>query len=406
MNKRRVLYGLATVPPLVLLSVCAYKALQRKRHSLPWNYDVYLSFRGPDTRSCFVDFLYTSLVAAGVHVFRDNDALPVGEEIGPELLRAIRSCRIVIPIISEQYAQSKWCLRELVEIMDCHKEHGISVFPVFYKVELYDIRSGSGNFEEALSKHMRVWPDEVAGWRKALTMVTGLKGWISQITANGNEAELVKIVVGRVLSELKTTGIERLPLFPILMSNHHIRSWYHHHLEKRRLHSQVFLAFRRCDTRDSFAAYLHIKLVAAKIRVFYDDDTSLLGKFILEELMNTIEHSKISIPIISQNFTSSRWCLRELECMVKCNKTKGQKILPIFYKVNPWDMKHMSPCFEVDFRKHKENYPNECEGWKRAFKEVASFKGWESEKIANGHESELVKLVVGEVSRLLKNSQT
>jgi len=60
---------------------------------------VFLSFRGGDTRTGFTDFLYNSLVAAGVHVFRDDDALPVGKKIGPEILWAIRSCRIAIPIV-------------------------------------------------------------------------------------------------------------------------------------------------------------------------------------------------------------------------------------------------------------------------------------------------------------------
>ncbi|KAK3433700.1 hypothetical protein EUGRSUZ_D01000 [Eucalyptus grandis] len=109
--------------------------------------------------------------------------------------------------------------------------------------------------------------------------------------------------------------------------------------EKRRLRQcQVFLAFRGCDTRYGFAAYLYISLVAAKIRVFYDDDMCIVGKIISDELINAIEHCKISTPILYPNFTSSPWCLHELESMVICKKTKGQKILPIFYNVNPSDV--------------------------------------------------------------------
>lgn len=410
MNKRKALYGLAAVPPLVPLSVYAYKALQRKRCAAPRNYDVFLNFRGPNTRTGFIDFLYSSLVAAGFHVFRDHDTLPIGEEIELELLQAIRSCRIAIPIISEQYFESNWCLRELTEIMNCSVKHDTSVFPIFYKVDVVDIRRLHDNFGEALLKpEIQGRREDVTKWEKALRDVTYIRGWVSQTIANGNEGELVKIVVARVLNELKPTWIERLPLFPIWMSNHHISSLYHYYLkEKRRLRQcQVFLAFRGCDTRYGFAAYLYISLVAAKISVFFDDDMSIVGKVISDELINAIEHCKISIPILSPNFTSSQWCLRELESMVICKKTKGQKILPIFYKVNPSDVRNFSLSFESNFFIHEERFGRDCsERWKHALKEVGSFKGWESEKIANGHEAVLVKQVVEEVLRLLKNPQT
>lgn len=410
MMKRKALYGLATVPPLVPLSVYAYRALQRKRCAVPHNYDVFLNFRGPDTRTGFVDFLYSSLVAAGVHVFRDNDALPFGEEIGPELLWAIRNCRIAIPIISEQYFESKWCLRELTEIMNCYKNGGISVFPIFYKVDVVDVRHQRNNFGETLLKQeIQGGREEPREWKYALRYVTDIRGWTSKTIANGNEGELVKIVVARVLSELKTTWIEWLPMFPILMSNHHLRSLYHYYSkDKRRLRQcQVFISFRSCDTRYGFAAYLNISLVAAKIRVFYDDDTSLVGREMGSELFNAIEECKISIPIISENFASSTFCLRELEHMLSYKARKRQRILPIFYKVNPSDVRNLSSLFGDHFRKHEERYGRGiCERWKNALKEVGSYKGWESEKIANGHEAVLVKQVVKEVSRLLKNSQT
>lgn len=140
---------------------------------------------------------------------------------------------------------------------------------------------------------------------------------------------------------------------------------------------------------------------------FFDDDMSIVGKVISDELINAIEHCKISIPILSPNFTSSQWCLRELESMVICKKTKGQKILPIFYKVNPSDVRNLSLSFESNFFIHEERFGRDCsERWKHALKEVGSFKGWESEKIANGHEAVLVKQIVEKVLRLLKNPQT
>jgi hypothetical protein len=36
---------------------------------------VFLSFRGEDTRKNFTDHLYTALVQAGIHTFRDDDEI-------------------------------------------------------------------------------------------------------------------------------------------------------------------------------------------------------------------------------------------------------------------------------------------------------------------------------------------
>ncbi|KAI6704195.1 hypothetical protein NL676_013331 [Syzygium grande] len=43
--------------------------------------------------------------------------------------------------------------------------------------------------------------------------------------------------------------------------------------------------------------------------------------------------------------------------------------------------------------------------WEQALKEVGSFRGWESQKIANGHEAKLVQQIVKDVLELLKNPE-
>lgn len=81
-------------------------------------YDVFLNFRGRDTRHDFTDFLYDRLVDAGVNTFRDEEKLPVGDVISDRLEHAINNSELYIPIFSRNYASSKWCLRELKLIMD------------------------------------------------------------------------------------------------------------------------------------------------------------------------------------------------------------------------------------------------------------------------------------------------
>ncbi|KAF8031919.1 hypothetical protein BT93_D0974 [Corymbia citriodora subsp. variegata] len=412
----------------------------------PQHYDVFLSYGEGDSQTGFNDFLYNSLVAAGVHVFRHDDALPAGKQIGPEILWAIRSCRIAIPVISEQYAQSNWCLSELTEIMDCHRHYGKLVFPIFYKLNVLDVRDRVGIFADALrTLEKQHSSEETQKWQEVMASAARIKGWISNTIRNGHEGELVKMVVERILSKLKTTWIERLPMSPILMSNYYIRSVHHCFLQKTRSESkcQVFVAFRGPDTRFGLAAYLCISLEAAGIRVFDDNDPLLIGTDIDNEIYNAIDCCKIAIPILSKNYAASVWCLNELDQMVECKRRKGLKILPIFYKVEPSQVQELSHSFQEDMCKHKKQVDGYTyERWERALREVgSSSNGLISEKISNGyllspfptknfnlillsetsyttssllqfylaidrHEGVLVKRVVKDISRLLNNPQT
>ncbi|XP_030456116.1 disease resistance protein RPV1-like [Syzygium oleosum] len=168
------------------------------------DHEVFLSFRGKDTRKGFSDHLYTSLVNSGIHVFRDDNELHVGEEIGPELLCSITQSKIAIPIISENYASSRWCLRELAQMLKCKRSRGQIVLPIFYKVEPSQLRHLTGSLGDAINAHKENLDEMVVKkWEEALEEVSSLKGWQSDKVDNGHEGTLVKIVVGKVMSELK-----------------------------------------------------------------------------------------------------------------------------------------------------------------------------------------------------------
>ena len=81
-------------------------------------YDVFLSFRGEDTRKKITDHLYTALVQQGFSTFRDDDEIEKGENLKSELEKAIRQSKISTIVISKDYASSTWCLDELVMILE------------------------------------------------------------------------------------------------------------------------------------------------------------------------------------------------------------------------------------------------------------------------------------------------
>ena len=116
-------------------------------------YEVFLSFRGKDTLKGFTDYLYHCLVDADIHTFRDDNELRVGEEIGPELLKAIKESKISIPIFSRDYASSNCCLRELAQMVECYKTMGQKILPSFYDVEPSNVRHQTGTYKKAFRQH-------------------------------------------------------------------------------------------------------------------------------------------------------------------------------------------------------------------------------------------------------------
>ena len=76
--------------------------------TLQWKYDVFLSFRGVDTRNGFTSHLYAALEEKGIHTFKDDKELEAGKSISSELLKAIEESKFAIVILSEDYASSTW----------------------------------------------------------------------------------------------------------------------------------------------------------------------------------------------------------------------------------------------------------------------------------------------------------
>ena len=143
-----------------------------------WVHDVFLSFRGEDTRNNFTSHLYKTLRDLGYDTFIDDD-LQKGEEISIELLKVIELSMISIVVFSKNFASSTWCLDELVKILEC-RDNGQLVLPIFYKVDPSEIRKQDGEFGIALAKHEEKFKDDtekVQRWRKTLTRAANLSGF-------------------------------------------------------------------------------------------------------------------------------------------------------------------------------------------------------------------------------------
>ncbi|XP_031383174.1 TMV resistance protein N-like isoform X1 [Punica granatum] len=171
--------------------------------------EVFLSCRGTGIRKTFTDYLYHSLIDAGVRTFRDNEELRAGEEIGPELMKSIRQSKIGIPIFSADYASSEWCLMEVAEMVKSMKESKQLIMPLFLDVTPDEAQHQTGSYAKPFSQHeKRFGQEKVQAWRDALKEVVKLKGLELNKVANGHQGEFVKLVVAKVLRELKKSYLE------------------------------------------------------------------------------------------------------------------------------------------------------------------------------------------------------
>ncbi|KAK4275985.1 hypothetical protein QN277_018989 [Acacia crassicarpa] len=144
-------------------------------------YDVFLSFRGEDTRKSFTDHLYAALHGSGLITFRDEEDLDRGQDIKPSLLQAIVESFSAIVVVSKNYATLTWCLDELLKILHSKKVLGLHVFPIFYGVDPSDVRHQTESFAKAFEEHEQKFAHgKVQRWRDALREVANLAGWSSE----------------------------------------------------------------------------------------------------------------------------------------------------------------------------------------------------------------------------------
>ncbi|XP_028807459.1 TMV resistance protein N-like [Neltuma alba] len=141
-------------------------------------YDVFVSFRGPDTRLRFVSHLRKQFRQKGIEVYVDETA-ERGDTISPALSEAIERSRIALVIFSENYASSRWCLEELVKIMQCRRDHSQTVIPVFYDIDPSHVRHQRGSYEDAFVQHHNCKVDsrKLQDWRSVLKETADIFGY-------------------------------------------------------------------------------------------------------------------------------------------------------------------------------------------------------------------------------------
>ncbi|KAL1218973.1 Disease resistance protein RPV1 [Cardamine amara subsp. amara] len=184
------------------------------------NFEVFLSFRGADIRENFCERLYVALNGKQkVRVFRDNEGMERGDQIGPSLDLAIEDSAASVIVISENYANSPWCLNELAMLCDLRSSLKRPMIPIFYGVDPSHVRKQSDHFVKDFEKHKETYDEEkIQQWRRAMTIVGNISGFVctkTTVKGDGNKDvvvderkkvdEMIGLVVKKVLAEVRNS---------------------------------------------------------------------------------------------------------------------------------------------------------------------------------------------------------
>ena len=141
----------------------------------------------------------------------------------------------------------------------------------------------------------------------------------------------------------------------------------------------AFLNFRCEDTRHAFTGHLYNTLRRRGITTFMDDEELRIGETIRPQLLQAIEESKLSFIVFSENYAASTWCLDELVKILECGKEKNQFVFPIFYKVEPSDVRHQRNSYGIAMAAHEKKFGHDSEKvqkWRSTLHEVSKIAGY------------------------------
>ena len=104
----------------------------------------------------------------------------------------------------------------------------------------------------------------------------------------------------------------------------------------------VFINFSRGYPGHSFISGLYAALKKAGVHVFEDEIKHRSGDLISS---GAIEGSRVSIIVFTRDYADSRRCLQELVKIMECRLSKGQKVVPVFYEVDPSEVRDQTGHF-------------------------------------------------------------
>ncbi|KAM7481667.1 hypothetical protein LguiB_006250 [Lonicera macranthoides] len=147
----------------------------------------------------------------------------------------------------------------------------------------------------------------------------------------------------------------------------------------------VFCSFSDRDAK-VFTNDICEALMSKRFRVFRnksnDDDLKGEEEDVKPKLRKALQVSKITIIFFSKNYISSKSCLDELVMILQSKKIFGYIFLPMFWDVDPAELKQQTGNVSEIFARFREDAEkeNKIKEWGEALREATKFAGLVLEK--------------------------
>ncbi|KAL4582594.1 hypothetical protein LXL04_007148 [Taraxacum kok-saghyz] len=158
-----------------------------------FKYDVFLSFRGEDTRTNFIDnfiMLFIRKAFIPTRMTRESEKAKVSVMSSSDPLKTQSFTSLFSPKIMP-LRHGAWM--SFVKIIECQRTNGHTAYPVFYDVEPSEIRKQSGVVGKAFCKHEN--EEAVGKWREALKVAADLAGWELKNVADSCRSKFIQNIV-------------------------------------------------------------------------------------------------------------------------------------------------------------------------------------------------------------------
>ncbi|RDY07579.1 TMV resistance protein N, partial [Mucuna pruriens] len=154
----------------------------------------------------------------------------------------------------------------------------------------------------------------------------------------------------------------------------------------------VFLCFTE-EKRYPFIDYLYQALL--------DDETKSVvryDKVAHSPLDERIDKSRMSIIVLCENYARSTLCLDLLVKIMECYDAKRNRVLPIFYKVEPsdvWDLKNSFATIMSEYAERFGHDSDKVKAWRSALSRIRHLDGEHCKDYK--YESGLIRKIVKEI---------
>ncbi|GLJ33693.1 hypothetical protein SUGI_0677200 [Cryptomeria japonica] len=161
-------------------------------------FDVFINHRGSDCKDTLAMQLYNLLKELGIRAFLDSEEKELGVSFPSTIEIAIHSASAHVAIFSKRYAESAWCLAELLLMLQSRSK----IIPVFYGVKPSDLRYiEKGVYADAFAKYEEKgrYTQKLNEWKESLHSISFTAGY----EINNFNVGDCKIIVSALQKEIE-----------------------------------------------------------------------------------------------------------------------------------------------------------------------------------------------------------